>query len=380
MIDARIFDSEGDLIERSVTFELTDSETGTIVASDDKRWFVASNPGQTEIKCKALGAGFWQSKTIKVLSPSDKMRILFTAKTEEGNIFPLQSVDVGLTDLNSYVENRQSDYAEIYRHTLAHAILQGLQKASVNLSFRDDVNSNGKLYLYSVENDGFFTYGWGGKINPQPFAKAWIARLNNHQYLNDFDKLKISEGDTIVLYHVTDITNSWIFSQFIPDKITARKGDQIQFKLEETSCSFQNGTVTETDFAPVENAEINAGLKYFTNEFGEVKLTLESSSPWIISSGNNAVLIKEETVTNSDLKGLSFVNVFPNPVENELHFSGAGITNTKIILYHINGEQLLVKIARSDNDVLDMKTFSSGIYLLKLIQNGTINTFKIIKK
>ncbi len=187
LIEARIFDNEGDLIERSVTFELPDAETGTMVSIENKHWFVALNPGVIEIKCKALGAGFWQSKTFKVRSPSDKIKILFTAKTEDENLFPLQQIEVGLSDLNPFIENPQKNYSEINRHTLAHAIVEGLKKASVNFAFRDDTNSIGKLYLYFIENDGFFTYGWGGKTIPQPFAKAWIVRLNGHQYLNDFD-------------------------------------------------------------------------------------------------------------------------------------------------------------------------------------------------
>ncbi len=380
---AQVFDNEQEKLEIPVRFTSSNPAVGEIMERDGQTFFVALQSGETILTFLVEGFEVESQVTVKVLSPDDKIRIYFTLKSEDENLLPFQWIEVGMGDLNAFVENRQKDYSGIEKPTLFHALAAGLQKANVPFVFRDDDAAGGKVYLHSVESEGWFYNAWGGKTEPEAFAHAWIARMNNEPFLNDFDKKEISAGDTVALYHVSKITEPWIYSRLLAGSDSASAGDEVEVHLSQTECSFSNGKVMETDFVPVANAEIFAGNMYYTDNSGKAVFTLESEPPLVISSGVDAVLISQKIITGISPVANQAFRVYPNPVESELIVEGlqnGGGFISVLKLFTSGGQMVFEKEINPNLQRLSLTGLPTGIYYLKLVQGTKTETHKIIKK
>ncbi len=380
LLHAEVFDNTGERLDLHPVFSVQNAAIGKLISMDNQTYFVASGEGETTIDCALQKFELVKSFPVKVHSPSDKTSIFFTAKSEEENLIPLQQIEVGLSDLNRFVENRQKDYSSLNRPVLAHAIAAGLQYAGVNFVFRDDEISGGKLYLYSIEKEGLFYYGWGGKTDPQPFARAWIMRFNNQQFLNGFDEQKIDRGDTLILYHVSDISTPWQLTKLTANKDSVKPGEVVELQLVQTTCSFQNDSVVESGFAVVSNAGILGSQTYFTDENGKVEVVLKDDPPWIFSAENDAVLISAKVVTGSDFIPRSGFRIFPNPVGDQLGISGKNLAGSKIFIVNLSGQVLMEKTADSNRILLNINELPAGFYQVLVNGNKIGRSFKIIKK
>ena len=380
---AQVFDSEQEKLEIPVRFSSLNPAVGEVLEMDGKTFFVSRQAGETILTCWVEGFEVETQVAVKVLSPDDKIRIYFTLKTEEENLLPFQWIEVGMNDLNSFVESRQTDYSGLEKPTLFHALAAGLQKANVPFVFRDDDAANGKVYLHSVESDGWFYNAWGGKTEPEAYTRAWIARLNNQPFLNDFDKEVISAGDTVSVYHVSKITEPWIYSRLLAGSDSALVGDEIEVELSQSECTFFEGEVLESKFVPVPHAEIFAGNVYYTDNSGKAVFTLESEPPLIIFSGVDAVLISKKLTTGiSTLENQAF-RVYPNPVESELIVEvveNGGIFKSALKLFTAGGQIVFEKEINLNLHRFNLSNLPSGIYYLKVIQGTKTEMHKIIKK
>ncbi len=379
LLQTKVFDNNGDILDVPVLYALNTETSGKIIQKDGSSYFIAEKAGETSINFSVEGF-VEENAQFQIWSENDRIEVYFTAKTENENLLPLQKINVGLSNLNEFTDNRQNDYSGISRHVLAHAIISGLQKAGVNFVFRDDENSGGKLYLYSVENEGEFTYGWGGKTSPQAFAKAWIARVNSAQTLNNFDKTEIANGDTVVLYHISDIVNPWTFTQMIADKDSAKQGDSVQVLLQQATSSFDGETISESVFSPVSGQLVQAGQNYFSDENGEAEIILNVQPPLVIVSENDAVLINEKIITSTSEIGFSDIKIYPNPVETELLVSGNDLVGKQMYIFDLNGKCIWSESVFTSRKSIDVQFFKSGIYVLKIVEKSGVKTFKFIKK
>jgi hypothetical protein len=252
----------------------------------------------------------------------------------------------------------------------------------VGFSFKDDDAAGGKLYLYQVENEGLFTHGWGGKTDQKGFDRAWIARLNSNQLLNNFDRTDISYGDTVALYHVPKITEPWIYSRLLPSSDSAVAGQEIEVQLSQTECTLSDGEILESDFIPVVNAEIIAESTFYTSEQGKAVFVLETEPPLVISSGTDAVLIEKKVTTGISRVAEKAYRVYPNPIEDELFIEGfqSGFSNSEIKLFTPGGQIVFQKQFKAEINRINLSWLPSGIYILTVIQGEMGETYKIIKK
>jgi hypothetical protein len=69
---------------------------------------------------------------------------------------------------------------------------------------------------------------------------------------------------------------------------------------------------------------------------------------------------------------------YPNPVENKLNLRLSDDTNY-IVLTNILGQKLVEDTVKSSH-AIDMSTFKSGIYFLKVENSAGIQNLKILKK
>ena len=381
LLGAGIFDNENEPINIPVTFSSSHPDIAEVVQNGNQLWLLVHQPGHTELICSVNGFGLQKSVHVKVFSDNDKIKIYFTCKTADENLFPFQWIEVGPADLNNFVGERQQDYSGLNRLSLFHALAAGLNKAEVNFEFRDDEAAAGNLYLHSVEKDGLFTRGWGGKTDPEAFERGWIARLNKSPFLNSFNNIEISNGDTVDLYHVQDITSPWVYSRLLPDKDSATVNEEIELLLEQTNCTFSNGEITENKLEPVANAEIKLDDElYFTESNGKVNVLLETSPPVVFSSGNNAVFLAQKITTGAPVTLLNKLKIYPNPVNDLLKISNDEAGEISLKMTDLSGKILYKKVVLNSSVEIDMSAYSSGIYLLNILRKSQRETSKIIKK
>ena len=73
---------------------------------------------------------------------------------------------------------------------------------------------------------------------------------------------------------------------------------------------------------------------------------------------------------------------YPNPTLGELWLKIGNYNQQKmqLLLFDMNGKQILVNDIKTAETKLDLNTYATGVYFLRLLeQNELIKTFKIIK-
>jgi hypothetical protein len=381
-LTAQVYDNYGTKIDMPVIFSSSNSTVGEVVGNDGIFTYIAHQPGEAVLRCSVEKFSVYAETKVNVFSPSEKVNIFFSLKTEEENLLPFQWIEVSRINPDNFVENRQSSYSGTERPVLFHALVAGLSKAGVNYIFRDDESANNNLYLYSVENNGLFKYGWGGKADPVQYAKAWIARLNGNQFLNCFDDVEISDGDTVDLYHISDITCTWNYSRLLADKDTGKVNEVIELILEQTECNYSGSEITEKGFVPLKNTEIisSDGKSYLTDDNGVVNVNLGPEPPFIYSAANNAVLINGTTATYLSPVSISNFDIYPNPVTDILTIKCESRSLHSYKLCDIYGRTVIDSNISGSLHKANLSMLDPGIYLLILYSDDNAITRKIIRQ
>ena len=393
-LSAKVLDNTNNHIECPVVYHSSNTQTGKIIEKEGIYYFVALRSGETILSATVEGFQTETQVRVNVMSPDDKIRVLLSVKKEDENLLPLQMVEVAAANINSLVENRRSDYSSIEKPTLAHAVAAGLQRAGAGFHFRDDEAAGGELYLYKIEDNGMFTYGWGGKTQPAGYARGWIALLNSTHYINGFDKIEVSSGDTVFLYHVSNLSNDWIFTRLLPEKFTAEQGESIGVWLQKAACNFSGANITTAGFLPVAGAEVQAGNRYITDADGFTSVTASGSFPMIITSGIDAALIGEDIASGIAPVKNQLLQVYPNPAQNELYISVSGMSangfpqsgfisgpnHSKVMIYNLKGKILMNKEIAEFPARIDLTPIPKGFYQLVVITGGQWETHKFVRQ
>jgi hypothetical protein len=325
-----------------------------------------------------------RSVNISIQPVKESIRVYVTAKTSDENLLPAQWIDIVPFSVNSYVDKREGDYSAKGFVSLAQVAATVLMKGNVPFNFRDDESANSTLYLYMVENEGLFHYGWGGKTDPSAFARAWIIRHNRHQYLNDFDKVAVANGDTVILYHANNILNDWVLTGLNATPDSVLKGGQVTIFHWKVNCQLNvSSEIIESEFSPLAGQSVILGTIStsvgFTNVSGNLTLTLEQNPPWIIFAGNDAVMITERVITNVNMKLIGQINAYPNPANNYINLSG--INPPSIIrIIDTSGRTMISEPGNSANIQILIDTLEPGVYIIVIEDDIAINRIKFIKK
>ena len=83
-----------------------------------------------------------------------------------------------------------------------------------------------------------------------------------------------------------------------------------------------------------------------------------------------------DTTLSIDNIDVSVVNVYPNPVETSLYFSGLNEIS-RVTLYDLTGK---LHLDATTNSSLDLSSLKKGIYILKLDNTKSSNIYKIVKQ
>ena len=76
-------------------------------------------------------------------------------------------------------------------------------------------------------------------------------------------------------------------------------------------------------------------------------------------------------------KVIDTITMYPNPVTSTTTIQNAA--NSKIIIYNMNGKEVLAKFISSNNEVLDLSSLSVGIYYAETAGENVKTRFKIVK-
>lgn len=113
---------------------------------------------------------------------------------------------------------------------------------------------------------------------------------------------------------------------------------------------------------------------------GESVVSTESSTNCYLTQGfQQPPAITVTAVNNLPEKNL--VKVYPNPVSSSVYVQGTGNGTLQIQLMDMNGKLIMSKLLSSSENQLDLTSYASGVYLLKVydLQNQLIESLKIEK-
>ena len=90
--------------------------------------------------------------------------------------------------------------------------------------------------------------------------------------------------------------------------------------------------------------------------------------------------ISNSSILNVNDYKIASIKVYPNPIiDEDVYVQSKELIDT-IIVYNVNGINLLKKYIKAKDYRLKTKYFSSGVYFIKIISGSRSNVFKIVKK
>jgi hypothetical protein len=126
-------------------------------------------------------------------------------------------------------------------------------------------------------------------------------------------------------------------------------------------------TLSLTDTIALANTEYSYRVKAF-NKFG-------NSDP----SNSVSILVTKDTLTKVNQFVPSVLNsyVYPNPITGS--FTLISPINSSVKIFGIDGRLMLERNNLSGKEIIDIKQFNNGIYILKTYESEKMNVVKIIK-
>ncbi|MCT4580168.1 MAG: T9SS type A sorting domain-containing protein [Flavobacteriales bacterium] len=129
--------------------------------------------------------------------------------------------------------------------------------------------------------------------------------------------------------------------------------------------------------APAGNAFNNGGTHLYWT-IGETVVSTEDDGNNIITQGFHQPQV---TVSTVEEQLTTTFSIFPTPVTNILTIKASKANpNTTAFISDLNGKSVRSFLLTELTTQLNIEELSSGIYLLTIKEDDTMNTYKIIKK
>jgi hypothetical protein len=206
---------------------------------------------------------------------------------------------------------------------------------------------------------------------------------------------EFSATDDVVKYAMN--TNVNISSYFGPEKyamVNYLKSQDIKTKVVPLAAWVSINGTYEMKFTQIEDfdANINIFLKdNFNNTLTDLRLN--STYSFNVDSSNAAttvdgrlevVFVNTNTSIEDALAGLKpSINVYPNPVVNELEVElfNTNFKKSTISIYNVSGQEVMTGTMLGKNKKIDVQNLSNGVYMLKVsnTETGFSNTVKFVK-
>ena len=121
---------------------------------------------------------------------------------------------------------------------------------------------------------------------------------------------------------------------------------------------------------------------HFSYSVGQVFNDAISHSEYFVSHGIQHPMLLVIFETTLDLEKSLRMNVYPNPVADQLHieWQSPGMDGCRVLLVNMQGKVLIDRVFETTDLTIPLETIGAGHYVLKVI-TGKLesNTFQIIK-
>ena len=243
---------------------------------------------------------------------------------------------------------------------------------------------------YASSTSNYSNNGWATTTQSFVSAPSSITESPNADY-NDNANKSIELNNTIDLTDVIganvtfwtkfDIENNYDYAQFQISTnggnswisqcgLYTNAGSEDQPQGQPLYDGTQNNWVLEQiDLSDYIGQTINARFIFRSDNF------VEADGFYFDDLTFNT--LNDDTLSTTDQQLYQF-GIYPNPVKDVLHIT-TNLTNYSATIYAMDGK--LIKTSKaSANHILDYSDLAPGLYILKLSQKETLQTFKIIKQ
>ena len=342
-------------------------------------------PGEAKLEVYPVKYSYIRElRNVVIMDSGVKTLIYGSAKTMLDNLVPFQWMVAEPVILNGYVENRKRDYGTVQGKNAAEVVAGMLKSNSLNFTFREEIGSDTLLYLYSIEKDGLFTYGWGGKTEPSAFARSWILRHNGESYFHSWERINVLPGDTLLLYHVDNILKDWQLTMLDATKDSINADEPIELNYHRIQCHRDvDGKIIETELTGMQNQPVyindDQSPIAYTDSYGYASFVPENEPPFTVWSGPDAISILPALITNSTVKHVLNLQLFPNPAFDKVTI--LGIENEAMIrVTDMTGRLIYLGNLTSMDHVLSVKEWEGGLYLVELRSGKESIRIKLLKQ
>jgi len=199
-------------------------------------------------------------------------------------------------------------------------------------------NGNDDFYsTYVVDSNNIWSVGANGKIlYSDDNGDSWIQQATNW-----------SEGYLFSAYFINE-NNGWAVGDY--GKV---------FRFDGVSWSEENSNI----------GQMLSSVIFTTSNIG-----------WATSWGGK-LIYRDILTSNKNTKPLiEKFKVYPNPSNNIIQIKTYNTMESKISIYNIKGEKVYSKLSYENNEKINISNFQSGIYVIEVENNNSIETKKIMKE
>ena len=214
------------------------------------------------------------------------------------------------------------------------------------------------LYNYNHFYPFCFTSNWNGQPS-----------LNEELLLYDFN---VNVGDT-VFYPFLDslkMVITSIDSVLIQSDFRKKYNYDLIFNWSMSCAPFSVGYNYVEGIGDIYAGLFSLFIMYFEN--GEFLNCFEDNQVTFSNNGGCVTTSLKEYVDKNDLK------IYPNPTSNKLYVELEHPTRTKVSLFDISGKEVYSSFINQSKSIIDVSSYKSGLYLVKVIDENGISKSKLI--
>lgn len=328
------------------------------------------------------------------LKYSDAARALvFFNDYLQDDLTDMQSSDDVTSDTEDYVLSKAGEVYAIYRPDGGSTALD-----------LPSGNSNYQVQWYNPRSGNGLTSAetLGGNL-VAPNNNDWVALIfASSSGLNSIDIPGIVEAEDYtdefgIQTETTSDTGGGSNIGFIND------GDYTEYVIDvETSGTYEvsarvasassGGTIVLiSDDIPV--GEINVSNTEGWQNWVDITTTIDLSEgeqtlrlEFIGDAGNlfniNKLEFTESTTLSVDTADIYELSIYPNPAQDFITVQGIELIEGEATIYDLQGREVIssINISQSESTSIDISRIPSGVYLMKILNNGNPSTLKFIKK
>lgn len=109
---------------------------------------------------------------------------------------------------------------------------------------------------------------------------------------------------------------------------------------------------------------------------GEIATSTYTAGDLTISEGLHQNFIEVEAINEIAEFG---INIFPNPTTSFVTISSTEIDDFEVQITDLSGKKVSTQNVVSNQTEIDFSNYANGVYMLSILKNNQVQTFKIIK-